>query len=137
MRVVLDTNVFVSGVFFGGPPGRILEAWRDGRVQPVLSAEVFEEYRRVGEELKMRYPGVDLAPFLALLAMHGEFVEAPTLAEPVASDPDDDKFLACALAAGVPLIISGDRDLLEQSGWRGIRILRPRMFVDEFFRGRR
>lgn len=40
MRVILDTNVFVSGVFFGGPPGRILEAWRDGRVQLVVSAEI-------------------------------------------------------------------------------------------------
>jgi predicted nucleic acid-binding protein len=37
VRVILDTNVFISGVFFGGQPGRILDAWRDGRVQPVLS----------------------------------------------------------------------------------------------------
>ena len=54
MRIVLDTNVFISGVFFGGPPGKILEAWRDARVRPVLSAEIFEEYRRVGVELRAR-----------------------------------------------------------------------------------
>ena len=51
MRVVLDTNVFVSGVFFSGPPFRILEAWRDGRVQLAITAEILDEYQRVGEEL--------------------------------------------------------------------------------------
>ena len=74
MRIVLDTNVFVSGVFFGGPPGKILEAWRDARVRPVLSAEIFEEYRRDGVELNARYGGVDLEPFLALFGVHAEFV---------------------------------------------------------------
>ena len=132
MRVILDTNVFVSGVFFGGPPGRILDAWRDGRVQPVLSAEILEEYRRVGQVLGGQCPGVDLEPFLALLAVHADFVDTPTLSEPVSSDPDDDKFLACAVAAGVTVIVSGDKDLVEQSGWRGVHILRPRRFVDEY-----
>lgn len=135
MRIILDTNVFVSGVFFGGPPGEILAAWRDARIRPVLSAEIFEEYQRVGVALKARYAGVDLEPFLALLGVHAEFVEAPALKGPVTADPDDDKFLACALAAGVPLIVSGDWDLLEQSGWRGIRVLKPRAFVDEYLRG--
>ncbi|WP_419937339.1 PIN domain-containing protein [Candidatus Palauibacter sp.] len=41
MRVVLDTNVFVSGVFFGGHPGSVLEAWRDGRVEVVISGSSF------------------------------------------------------------------------------------------------
>ena len=51
MRVVLDTNVLVSGVFFSGLPRRILEAWRDRRVELVVSLEILEEYRRVGERL--------------------------------------------------------------------------------------
>lgn len=133
MRVVLDTNVFVSGIFFGGVPGQILGAWRDARLQLVLSAEILEEYQRVGEVLCEQYSGVDLRPFLALLTVEGEFVEAPDLPEAVSSDPDDDKFLACALAAGVDVIVSGDKDLLDHSGWRGIRVLLPREFVEEFF----
>lgn len=132
MRIVLDTNVFVSGVFFGGVPGRILEAWRDARVRLVLSADILEEYQRVGQVLSAQYPGVDLEPFLGLLTVEAEIVEAPELAEPVCSDPDDDKFLACAIAAGIAVIVSGDRDLLDQSGWRDLRILRPRQFADEF-----
>lgn len=58
MRIVLDTNVFVSAVFFGGVPGRILEAWRDGRLQLVLSAGILDEYQRVGQALSAQYAGV-------------------------------------------------------------------------------
>ena len=49
MRIILDTNVFVSGVFFSGPPYEILAAWRDGKVQLVISPEILEEYQRAGE----------------------------------------------------------------------------------------
>ena len=132
MKVVLDTNVFVSGIFFGGIPGQILEAWRYGRIQLVLSAEILEEYQRVGQVLSAQYHGVDLEPFLGLLTVHAEIVEAPPLPEPVCSDPQDDKFLACAIAAGAIVIVSGDKDLVDHSGWRGVRVLRPRQFADEF-----
>jgi uncharacterized protein len=87
VRVILDTNVFVSGVFFGGVPGLILEAWRDARVRLVSSTEILEEYQRVGETLGEQYGGVDLEPFLALLAIHAELVEAPALAGGRADPP--------------------------------------------------
>lgn len=132
MRIVLDTNVFVSAVFFGGVPGRILEAWRDGRVQLVLSANILDEYQRVGHALGAQYAGVDLEPILALLTVEAEIIEAPALSAPVSADPDDDKFLACASAAGVGVIVSGDSDLVDHDGWSGVRILRPRQFAAEF-----
>ncbi len=57
MKVVVDKNVFVSGVFFSGPPFEILSAWRDGRLQMVVSAEILEEYRRVGNVLRQAIRG--------------------------------------------------------------------------------
>ena len=130
MRVVLDTNVFVSGVFFRGPPHTILEAWRRGRLKLLISAEIFDEYRRVGAELAVQFPGVDLAPMLGLLAVKARIVSAPPLPERVCDDPDDDKFLACALAGGCGAVISGDRALLRASGYRGIAVFTPRQFGD-------
>ena len=44
MKVVLDTNVFISGVFFSGPPHQILTAWRDGKIQLAISQEILKEY---------------------------------------------------------------------------------------------
>ena len=126
MIVVVDTNVVISGVFFGGMPSRVLEAWRDGEFDLVVSPEVLEEYRRVGEELTARFPGVSLAPFLALLVMNAEIVEAPGLSDQVSRDRDDDKFIACALAANCQTIISGDKDLLEE----GLKVVAPREFLE-------
>ena len=134
MKIILDTNVFVSGVFFSGPPHKILKAWRDDRIAIVASAEIIEEYQRVGEELARQFSGVDLEPFLVLLAMEAEVVIAPPLPEPVCVDSDDDKFFACALAAGCRLIVSGDRHLKDASGYRGIKVKTPRRFVDEYLR---
>lgn len=136
MKVVVDTNVVVSGLFFGGFPGQILAAWNTGAITLVISAPILAEYREVGEELSARYGELDFESFAALLVMNSEIVDAPQhLPHPVCSDPDDDKFLACAAAAGCKVIISGDRALLETSGWGGIEVLRPRTFVERFMRG--
>jgi putative PIN family toxin of toxin-antitoxin system len=62
VKVVLDTNVFVSGVFFNGPPFEILQAWRDGKIQLELSFEILEEYRQVGEILAKDHPAIDIQP---------------------------------------------------------------------------
>lgn len=131
MRVILDTNVFVSGVFFSGPPYEILNAWRHGKITLVVSPEILNEYDRVGRELAGEFPTVDLAPAIELLALEGEVVKAPPLAEPVCTDPDDDKFLACAVASGTKIISSGDRALRKTTGYAGIEVLSPREFVDK------
>ena len=132
MRIVLDTNVFISGVFFAGPPLQILRAWRDGKVKLILSLEILEEYQRVGRILAKKFPGVDLDPILDLLAVGAELISAPDLPEPLCEDPEDDKFLACALAGKSRHIVSGDRHLLKISGCRGVTILSPRAFVETY-----
>jgi putative PIN family toxin of toxin-antitoxin system len=132
VTIVLDTNVFMSAVFFGGPPYRILDAWRKGRVSLALSPEIFEEYRRVGEELGKQFEGVDVSPFLRLVVRHAEFVQSEKFADPFCSDSDDDKFLECAVAAAAEAIVSGERDLLSLSEIRSIPILSPRRLVDTY-----
>jgi putative PIN family toxin of toxin-antitoxin system len=132
VKVVLDTNVFVSGVFFSGAPYQILEAWHDGKIQLVVSPDILDEYHRVGEILAEDYPIIDLQPFLDNLIQSAVIYSAPLLSEPVCEDPDDDKFLACALASGNTVVVSGDKHLLKVSGYRGIEVLKPRVFVDRY-----
>jgi putative PIN family toxin of toxin-antitoxin system len=133
VKVVLDTNVVVSGVFFGGTPGRVLAAWSAGKFAMVLSPAILDEYRRVGYDLGQRHPALSAAfePVLTLIAMNAIIVDAPRLDEPVSADHDDDMFLAAALVAQAPVIVSGDRDLLDVSGWRDIAVLSPRQFLDQ------
>lgn len=132
MKAILDTNVLISGIFFSGVPSDILSAWRDEKIELIVSPEILEEYRRVGEEMEAKFPGVEVAPFLELVAIEATMVEAKPLAEAVCTDPDDDKFLACALSSKAKVICSGDKALLKTSGYRGIEVLTPRNFATMF-----
>ncbi len=132
MEIVLDTNVFISGVFFTGPPYRILQAWRDERVQLVICPEILAEYREVALRLTQKYKNMDILALIDLVAVRSRIIRARALANPVCDDPSDDIFLACALAAKTPVIVSGDRHLLRASGFAGIQVLRPKTFVDAY-----
>jgi putative PIN family toxin of toxin-antitoxin system len=97
----------------------------------VISVEILKEYRRVGEALAERFPSVNLGPVLDLVTAEAKTVLVQSLPGPVCTDPDDDKFLACALAAKCKLIVSGDKHLLKVSGFHGITVMPPRQFVDK------
>jgi uncharacterized protein len=132
VKVILDTNVFVSGVFFSGPPYQILKAWQEAKIELVISPEILDEYRRVGNILAEDHPGVDLMPMLEFVIKNATIFSAPPLPEAVCTDPDDDKFFACALASGSKVIVSGDKHLLEAPGYGGIEVLKPRDFVNKY-----
>lgn len=132
LKVVLDTNVFISAIFFSGPPYRILQAWQSGKFEVAVSQEILDEYRRVGEILAHEHSKIDLNPILNFVIEHAKVYRPAKLKEPVCEDPDDDKFIACALASGCGIIISGDKHLLKVSGYQGIEVLKPRQFVDRY-----
>ncbi len=136
MRLIVDTNVFVSGIFFSGPPFKILDSWRHGRVSLVISPDILDEYQFTGEKLASQFPGVDLEPWIELLMLKASLVDASPFAQSVCDDPDDDKFLACAIASKTKLISSGDKHLLDVSGYHGITVLKPRTFVDKYLEKR-
>ena len=95
----------------------------------VVSREILQEYLRVLETLGEEFPGVDVSGILELLTVKSELTAAPALPEAVCVDPDDDKFLACAVASKVKHIISGDKHLLKVSGFRGVEVVKPRKFI--------
>ena len=116
------TRTEIAGVFFSGPPATILRAWREGRFTLVVSPPIMDEYRRVMHELAVQLPSIDPGPPLELLAVHARLVEAPPLPEAVCTDPADDMFLACAIASGIRVVVSGDKALLRTSGYRNIEV---------------
>jgi putative PIN family toxin of toxin-antitoxin system len=130
VRIVLDTNVLISGIFFAGVPGRILDAWAADQIRLVASPEILEEYRRVADALEIKYPNVQAGPILSVLNATCEICIANPLPDRVCSDESDDKFLACALSAALRIIVSGDTDLLDVSGYAGIEVLKPKQFVE-------
>jgi putative PIN family toxin of toxin-antitoxin system len=132
-RVLCDTNVLVSAFIAGGPPSRVVEAAIEGRIELVLADPVLSELERVlGEKLDFTAERVrDIAKLLSELA--GERVAAPTSTpEPITGDPDDDLILACAVDAGIEIVVSGDRrHLLPVGEHDGVRIVTPQALLAE------
>ena len=79
MKIVLDTNVFISGIFFHGAPYDILNSLPHNRIHLVVSPDILNEYRRVTTQLMKTFPGVDPEPFLDLLMMKASMIESPCL----------------------------------------------------------
>lgn len=132
MKIVLDTNVLISGIFFSGPPYQVLKAWQKGKIQIALSNEIITEYHRVAEELSVKFPDVEISQILELLTIHSEMVDTQGLEVSVCEDPDDNMFITCALASKSKVIVSGDKHLLKISGYQEIEVLKPRIFLDNY-----
>jgi putative PIN family toxin of toxin-antitoxin system len=109
-----------------------LQAWKQKKIQFVISPEIYAEYTRVAEVISTKYPGIEISEILNLIAIHSEIVQSFVLSEPVCEDPDDDKFIACAISNDVGYIVSGDKHLLKISGYHGIRVIKPQEFCTEF-----
>jgi uncharacterized protein len=133
IRALCDTNVLVSAFIAGGPPSRVIRAAVDGRIQLVLADPVLDELARV-LRVKLGFGRSrvrEIDGFLTDLA--DARVAAPTHPpEAVSGDPDDDVVLACAIAARVEVLVSGDRrHLLPVGEHRGVRIVTPQALLAE------
>lgn len=134
MRVVLDTNVLISAIFFSGPPSRILNAWVDEKFDLMVSTEILQEYREVADRLGAKFPGVELGPVFDRIALHALLVLPVKLHDDACTDRDDIKFLECALGSRADCVVSGDRALLRSSGYAGVEVVTPSEFVRHHLR---
>ena len=128
--IVIDTNVVVSALLFGGTPGRLVSLWKSGRIKAYASREIIDEYLRV-----FTYPQFDLTEqeidFLIYseILPYFEVVSHKPGEGIIENDPSDDKFIHCAKASGARTIVSGDRHLLSLKKYDQIDILT----VSQFF----
>ncbi len=130
MKVVVDSNVAVSGLLWAGPPNRILKWGRDGMLAILGCVETTDEVRRVlqYEKFSARLAHLDTTPneafayFINLIA----FVPTPQYIHPVIpEDPFDNIFLSLAIENKAHMIISGDKHLLDLTEYNDIQIVTP------------
>jgi len=132
MRIVVDTNVIVSALVFGGLPRRIFELVEGGYGELFYAADIQEETRRVLRD-KFGWDEDRLDRYLRTLWSLGKRVVLRHRVNAVREDPDDNRILECALAADADVIVSGDRHLLKLGAYEGITILTPRDFLKAHF----
>ena len=132
IRVVIDTNIFVSS-FFGGNPRKIVDLWKSGQLTLCLSKPIVHEYVEVLKRLGLQNER-ELDELLGLFA-HGFHIlfsaKTPEL-NVVEEDPDDNKFIECAVALKCTFVISGHKHLTEIRDYMGIEIVTPKEFLDSF-----
>jgi len=132
IKVVLDTNVFVSS-YFGGNPRKVVDLWKTGEVIFCISRPIIDEYIEVLRRLGLQ-DEKELGELLGLFArgFHVVFTaETPEL-HIVEDDPDDNKFIECAVALKADFIISGDKALTAIHDYMGIRIVNPKEFITTY-----
>ena len=129
MKIVIDTNVVASAIFFGGRPRDLIEKLMLHDVTAYVSQEIVEEYQNTVQRLKDKFPGKKVTIPLTQIVSACLLIE-PTTDIKVCRDPDDDKFIECAVDSKSVYIVSGDHDLLVLKKYHDIEIIT----IAEFFR---
>ena len=131
IRVVIDTNVIVSAILFGGIPGELIPLWKSGRIKPLASKKIIDEYIKV-----LAYPKFELSEteinyiFYNEILTYFDIIQTKDTPLIIKVDPSDDKFIHCAKAGKAIAIISGDQHLLNLKTYQKIKILTPAKFLE-------
>ena len=134
LRVVLDTNVYVSAFVFGGPPLDILTLGIRGRIAVFVSAPIREELRAVLRS-KFGWPTRDVRGALDTIDAFESLVVPRETIGVIKDDEPDNRILECAVEASAHVIVSGDRHLRAIRAYRRIHIMTPREFLDALSAG--
>jgi putative PIN family toxin of toxin-antitoxin system len=127
--IVLDTNVLISAIAFGGRPREVLEKVISGTFAMAISAEMLAEFQGVLEGKKFRYPSAIVRTIVNELLAVSELVRPTMKVEQIKADPADNRILECALESRAACIVTGDRHLLELGRFEGISILDVAAFL--------
>jgi len=132
MRVVVDTNIFVSS-FFGGNPRKIIDLWKKGEINLCLSKDILDEYVDVLQRIGVG-DEKEIEELLSLFAKGFNLIFTTKTPEikAVKDDPDDDKFIECAIALKAEVIITGDKALMAIKEYMGVKILTPQQFMKTY-----
>jgi len=129
IRAVVDTNVIVAGFLSAaGPPGRIVDWLRGGRVIAVIDDRIFAEYAEVLARPAFELPPADVEVVLSAIRAHAVWADVGPDDTVRLPDPDDAAFAECALVAAVPLV-TGNLRHFPKEACRGLRIMTPAAFA--------
>lgn len=128
MKIVIDTNVFISAVFFGGLPLQVLQTVIARQNSAIISPEIWNEYNDVIHRMTRKYPE-RLKQQLVDEVFKLFKIIIPSSDIRICRDSDDDKFVSCAVDAGCSHIVSGDEDLLSIGNIGDVKICTPAEFL--------
>jgi uncharacterized protein len=126
--VAADTNIYISALIFAGLPRQFLLAAEDARIHLFISEPIRQELLRI-LQTKFSWSNDQVNETLLQLESCTEMVRPTETLDIIKEDPDDNRVLECAVAAGARFIVSGDNDLLRLGQFRNIRIVKVADFM--------
>jgi putative PIN family toxin of toxin-antitoxin system len=130
-KIVIDTNVFISAFGWDGKPEAVLSLMEQRKVVNYITNDIYAELQRVVAYPKLKFSSALQVNILEFVFSWSRFVQPKEPVAVIVDDPDDDKFLACAVAANASAIISGDPHLLGLGSYRNIPIMTPAQFLKQ------
>lgn len=127
-RVVLDTNVFISAILYGGNPRKVVNLVVTELIEVYVSLELLEEFGRVLKG-KFTLSSLEIDTIISEIKDFAEIARPRVRLQVIKNDPSDNKVLECAVEAKAHFIVSGDKHLLNLGNFRGIKIVNPAEFL--------
>ena len=131
IRVVLDTNILISAILFGGKPRQILEKAIRGEIRLCISEPILEELKGVLRRSKFDYSPETIQVILTELMGISDFVNPSKTIRVVSEDSEDNRILECAVEAEANYIVTGDFHLLKLSRYRNIGVVNAVVFLEK------
>ena len=131
MKIVIDTNVVISATFFGGVPKKVIDLVVNDKIAAYTNSEILAEYNVTAAKMTTKKNGHINQELFDRLLNKVEVVDTVTVVD-ICRDPDDNKFIACAVDAKAIYIVSGDKDLLTVEKYDEIEIITAKEFYERY-----
>ncbi len=125
MKIVIDTNVFISGIFWKGVPGKIVEHWLNDEFILLGTPNILSEYQTTLKRIGKKLQSSSTELWINIITKKIHLLSLPTSNIKFCRDPDDDKFIYCALAGNANYLVSGDNDILSLKSKISVNIVTP------------
>ena len=130
MKIVIDTNVFVSSFFWGGNPKEVFERVVNGFDELFITDEIIKEIKFVMNCRKFNVNSSEIDDYIKIIEKYSRTIISKSVPESISRDQGDDKILQCGLDGNVDFIVTGDKDLLVIKGYKNIKIIKPKDYLE-------
>jgi putative PIN family toxin of toxin-antitoxin system len=130
VKIVIDSNIFISSFFWGGYPREIFERVINGLDELIITDEIINEIYNVMSSGKFTVNSEDIKNYIKLIEKYSIIISSDSNLKSISRDKDDDKILQCGYDGSVDFIITGDKDLLVLENYKNIKIMKPKDYLD-------
>jgi uncharacterized protein len=130
MKIVIDTNIFVSSFFWGRYPREVYERIINGFDELYITDEIIMEIKSVMNSSKFNLNSIEIEDYIKIIEKYSKKIVSKNILKPISRDKNDDKILQCGLDGNVDYIVTGDKDLLILREYKAIKIKKPKDYLE-------